>query len=216
MPVYSFRFRLNQTVLRQIYKFLPVNFSFFDTDSNNYKTITAKGVEVSISNEEKKKLAVAENKTSIAEQSERSARIAGGIVVLLVLLILLYWIFARKETITPVSIIEKPALASVDDLLVPAQGLISEEGNQFYPVLHSVIWKFAGEQFGLAGSEMNKQALAAKMNVTGFDSNVTDRLFRVLQQCEAGMFTNASLEEDKQSILSETKELLGAIHPLIS
>ena len=197
------------------YKFLPVSFSFFDTDSNNYKTITAKEVEIAVSNEEKKKLVVAENKTSIAEQSERSARIAGGIAVLLVLLILLYWIFIRKEQGVTMPAGQEPALPSIDDLLTPAQLLVSEAGNQFYSVLHTAIWKFAGEQFGLAGSEINKQVLAAKMNLAGCSSNITERLFLVLEQCEAGIFTTACLEEDKQNILSETKELLEEIQPLI-
>ena len=195
------------------YKFLPVSFSFFDTDSNNYKIIATSGIEVSVSNEEKKKVVVAEHKSSIAEKSEQAARIAGGIVVLLVFLILLYLVFIKKEPEALVLANPESALPSIVDLIKPAQSLISEEGNRFYSVLHNLIWKFAGEQFSLAGSEMNKQVLASKMKAIGIDGSIANRLFQVLEQCEEGMFTNAYLMEDKQSILSETKELLEAIIP---
>jgi hypothetical protein len=113
-------------------------------------------------------------------------------------------------------VIREPALPSAEDLLAPVQSLVSKEDNRFYSALHNVIWKFVGERFGLSGSEMNKQMLVAKMNVAGIDSNITGRLFNVLEQCEGGMFTNASLEQDKQSVLSETKKILEVIHPAVS
>ena len=195
------------------YKIAPVNFSFYNTDSNNYTATATKDIQFSVSNEDKKKLFVAEHKTSIAERSEKAARVAGGIVVLLVLLILLYWIFIRKEAVTTIPVSQEPAKPTVEELLLPVQLLTSGEDKQFYTALHSVIWQFTGEQFNLFGSELNKRSLVVKMNTAGISSDTTERLFHVLEQCEAGMFTNVSLEQDKQSILSETKEVLEIIQP---
>lgn len=192
-----------------------VSFSFFDTDSNNYKTISTKTVNVLVSNESKKELLTEEPKTSIAEKSEKAARTAGIVVVLLVLLILFYWVFRKKEQEKFLPVQQKPVLPSVESLLQPAYTEVMEEGNQFYSTLHQITWKFAGEQFGLSGSEVNKQTLAAKMNEAGVDANLSANLFRVLEECETGMFTNASLLHDKQSMLAETKEVLEHIRTVL-
>ncbi len=194
------------------YKIVPVNFSFYNSDSNNYTTAATKSMEVSVSNEDKKKPLVAEHKTSIAEKSEKAARVAGGIVVVLVLLILVYWIFIRKEPVTTIPASQEPAKPTVEELLTPVQLLILGEGKEFYTALHRVIWQFASEQFNLSGSELNKRSLVVIMNTAGISNDITEQLFQVLEQCETGMFTNASLEQDKQIILSETKKLLEAIH----
>jgi len=114
---------------------LPVSFSFFNIDSNKYKTISTSTVEVSINNKEKKNLVVEEHKTSIAEKSEQSARIAGGIVVTLVLLILVYWIFIRKEPIVPELAKLEATLPTVEELLAPANAVITEDSSQFYCIL---------------------------------------------------------------------------------
>lgn len=192
-----------------------VSFSFFDTDSNNYKTISTKTVNVLVSNESKKELLTEEPKTSIAEKSEKAARTAGIVVVLLVLLILFYWVFRKKEPEKFLPVQQKPVLPSVESLLQPAYTIVMEEGNQFYSTLHQITWKFAGEQFGLSGSEVNKQTLAAKMNEAGVDANLSANLFRVLEECETGMFTNASLLHDKQSMLAATKEVLEHIRAVL-
>jgi hypothetical protein len=36
-------------------------------------------------------------------------------------------------------------------------------------------------------------------------------LLQVLEHCEAGMFTNASLEENKEALLEKVKTVLGEI-----
>ncbi len=188
-----------------------VGFSFFDTDSNSYKTIATKKVEVLIGNEEKIKEAVEKQKSSIAEKSEQAARKAGIVVVLLVLLILVYWGFRKGK---PEKLQQAPVIAeqpSIESLLEPANAAVSEEGDQFYSVLHGIIWKFAAEQFNLSGSEINKQMLADKMNGANVAADISGNLFHVLTDCEAGMFTNASLLNDKQSMLAATKDILEKV-----
>ncbi len=193
-----------------------ISFSFFDTDSNNYKTISTKIVEVMVSNEDKKNLVVEEQKTSIAENSEKAARTAGIVVMSVVLLILVYWIFRKKEPATLPSAQQESTLPSVESLLEPAYNAVVEEDNSFYSILHGILWKFSGEKFNLSGSEMSKQVLVAKMNEASISRDITENLFQVLEQCEAGMFTTANLSDDKQSILLQAKEVLEKMNPSTS
>ncbi|MEO7982778.1 MAG: BatD family protein [Bacteroidota bacterium] len=185
-----------------------VSIPFFDTDSNTYKTVSTKAVTVAVGNEDKKSLIAEEHKVSIAEKSEKAARMAGIIVVSLVLLVLIYWIFRKKEPETLLIKHEELSGVSVETLLQPADAVVSSGGSGFYSTLHGIIWKFAAEQFGLSGSEMSKQALIAKMQAANINSDITQSLFRVLELCEAGMFTSAELAADKYIVLQEAKEVL--------
>ncbi|HEV7781586.1 MAG TPA: BatD family protein [Chitinophagaceae bacterium] len=188
-----------------------VSFSFFDTDSNSYKTVAAKAVKVITSNEEKAKIVAGEQKISIAEKSERAARTAGIVVVSLVLLILLYWIVKKKEPEKIIPVEPEPEIPSAASWLEPAYAAMTEEDNRFYRILHGCIWNFASSRFGLSGSEMSKQLLIVKMNDAGIAADITRQLSGVLEQCEAGMFTTASLEHDKQELVSLVKQLLDTI-----
>lgn len=207
----TFRYPFVCTVAGK-YQLPQVSISFFNTDSNGYKTIATDAVEVQVSNEDKKNLVVEEHKTSIAEKSEKAARTAGIIVVLLVLLILAYWIFRKKEPEVLLPVREEQRIPSVENLLEPAAAVVSAEGNGFYSILHSIIWKFTGQKFGLSGSEMSKQVLADKMKESDIESSITEKLFLVLKRCETGMFTAASLQDDKHSMLLQAKEILEKIN----
>ncbi len=193
-----------------------VGFSFFDTDSNSYKTIATKKIDVLVGNEEKVKEVVAEQKASIAEKSEKATRTAGIVVASLVLVILLYWVFRKKEPEELHQTFPTAEQPSVGSLLEPAYTAVSAEGNQFYSILHRVVWKFAAEQFNLSGSEINKQTLAAKMKDANIDSNISGNLFQLLEECEAEMFTNASLLHDKNTMLSTATEVLENINLSLS
>lgn len=196
------------------YQIPRVSFSFFDIDSNNYKTIATKNVEVLVGNEDKKVLVVEEKQPSISEKSERAARTGGIVVLLLVVLILAYWIVRKKEPETLPVAQEEKAITSIDSLLEPAEVAIPADDNRFYSVLHGIIWKFAADKFTLFGSGISKQVLASKMQEAGIKDETTENLFQLLGECETGMFTNASLSHDKQSMLSEAKNLLEKINAL--
>ncbi|MGQ0739839.1 MAG: BatD family protein [Bacteroidota bacterium] len=190
------------------YKMPPVIFSYFDTDSNAYKTIISNSPEVTVSNKEKKIPEIVKPKTSFAEQNERAARIAGGIAVAAVLAIIGYWIFKKKEPEPAAAVTGQPAMPSGEELLKPVYGVLAGGDREFYSALQSAIWLFASQRFGLSGSEMNKQALMATMNERLTDKSLSGQLLLVLETCEAGMFTNAALSESKEELLCQAKDVL--------
>lgn len=193
------------------YQIPGVNFSFFDADSNNYKTIITKYNEAIVTNEDKPSLVEEVQKTSIAEKSEKPARTAGIIVVSLVLLILLYWIVRKKEPEKPPQQTLTTAQLTLEKLLEPAYEVVQHEGCLFYSTLYDIIWKFAAVQFNLYGSEMNKETLAVKLEEAGIESDISGKLLLLLKECEAAMFTTASLINDRHSMLSETKKVFEDI-----
>lgn len=191
-----------------IWQLPPVSISFFDIDSNTYKTISTSPVSLTVSAESKNKLVIEEHKTSIAEKSAKASRIAISIVTVLVLLILVFLIFKKKEPekLSPVQ--QEKQLISIDNLLQPARDEVATEGNRFYSVLHGIVWKFAADKFHLSGSEMNKQTLAAKMDQENLSAEIKNEMLTVINDCETGLYTTADLEENKINLLSETNVLL--------
>ena len=196
------------------YNIPSISFSFFDTDSNNYKTIGTEDLEITVLNTEKKEAAVVEeHKVSIAEKSEKAAKTAGIVVVSLVVVILAYWIFIRKE---PVVISQplntQPQLTSAEELLAPVYASITDGGNRFYSTLHTAIWKFAREHFDLTGSEMNKQELKEKMEKAGVGASTAAAIIKILEQSEAGIYTSAVLTENRQDIIKKTEDLFTKLN----
>lgn len=184
-----------------------VSFSYFDKDSNSYKTLSTQKIPFTVINQERPQLTQDEHKISFAEQNERAARTAALIAAAAVLLILIYWIAASKDikrNTEPAA--TKPVQPSVDELLQPA--LVVTDENEFYKILQSAIWQFASQRFGLAGSGMSKQSLGRKMKEVIPDSSLAIQLMAILEKCEAGIFTNASLPVNREELLQQTREAL--------
>lgn len=193
------------------YELPPIAFSFFNTDSNTFSTVVTKGIKAVVNNIEKKNIASSEGKTSINAASEKAARTAGIIVAILVLSILIYWCVKKKETPRVVNEVVKPALPSIQLLLAPAVAANAEGSPLFFREIHQTIWAFLQQRFGFTGSEMNKQVVLSRMNDAGINSSISTQLMTILEQSEAGIFTNAIIDEDREVLLKTTKEVLENI-----
>jgi hypothetical protein len=198
------------------YNLPAISFSFFDTDSNSYKTVSAKGLEVRVSNTVQRNSLPQKKNTSIAAQSEKASRIAVIIIASLVLAILLYWGLIKKEKPAAIIIPEKPALPAIPVLLEPVYLSMTGESNIFFRELHGATWNFLHQRFGFSGSEMNKQLVQSRMNDAGIDDNTIQQLLTVLSQCETGIFTNADLGDDKEALMQRIKTVLEKIDSVVS
>ena len=189
----------------------PVSFSFFNTDSNSYQSVTTPKVKVVVAGEKKANAPGESNKTSIAETSERAARMAGIIVGVLVVLILVYWAFMKKETAPAPAVVPVIPPESAEKLLASARAVIPGEDNSFYAELNSALWRFAADKFKLTGSELNKQTLEAKMDSLGVSSDLKKEWLDLLIHSEAGLYTTAYLQSDREALLITAESLMTRI-----
>jgi uncharacterized integral membrane protein len=190
-----------------IFQLPPLIFSFFNPDSNKYKTISTWGSNVTVSNQEKIYSTAGEKKISIADKNAKASRIAAGIIISIVLLILVYLARQKKEPVSHLAG-KKLALPLVDEILAPSYSLTNASQKEFYSSLQQGIWNFFGQYFNLSGSEMNKENLLAKIKAGSADTVIAVKIQNILEQCEEGIFTGASLGTDKNNLLMETKEVL--------
>ena len=189
---------------------LPViTFSFFDPDTNRYKTVVVDPVSLVITNKEKSSVVPEANqKEPIGAINRRTSFIAAGIVGLLLLVVIVYWLFQKKpEKISKEEneVIVQPTAAA---LLQPVQLLLPAADKEFYSALQQAIWNYVSPRLHLGGTDMNKQVLAAKLAERNYP---TTALLQILELCEAGIFTNATLGENREILLEKTKAILEGI-----
>jgi hypothetical protein len=192
------------------YELPVVNFSFFMPGAG-YKTISSAPVQVEISPEEMVNRIKEERKTSITETNAAASRTAAIIIISLVVAIFIYWIWFRKEA-PVVTKEEKKILPTVEDVLGPVYSLTHSGDREFYSTLRQSIWSFFNLHFHFSGSDMNKERLLAKMKAGGIGEEDIKDIGTILQQCEAGTFTNAEMPGEKGELLAKTKEILEKIN----
>jgi hypothetical protein len=198
-----------------MYQLNPVSISFFDTDSNTYKTVLSGNVQFTVNNAEKLTTLKEEKKESIADSNARASKIAAGIIISLVLVVLLYWVWYKKEPL-PVVPEQKTVAVPVDEIFQPASLLTSATDKEFYTALHQSVWSYFSTRFGLHGSEMNKETLVERLQRKNIPESLITNIKHILIECEAGMFINASLLHDKSVLLQQTKNILESIEPLMN
>lgn len=187
-----------------------VQFSYFDTDSNRYKTVRTNPLTIIAGTGMKKQEPLQTGKQGSFEASnEKAARTGGIIAVALVLGILAYWIFGNREKKTRVPVVNPaPPIVSAREILAPLRNMISSDPRAFYTSLQSAIWELAATRFGLTGSDRNKQALAAAVIAETGHPALAERLTALLEICETGAYTGASLDQQQEPLLQEAEEVL--------
>jgi LPXTG-motif cell wall-anchored protein len=191
------------------YTIPAINFSFFNPDSGVYKTITTTALQVSIDN---KKFSTNDSNDKELKKTDRQNNywfIGGGIVLLFSSL---FW-FIRKRRMNAEQVImlqseRKADSLSVKEVLVPTSLLIMADDKTFYAALRQSIWNYFEFHFNFSGSGMSKENIVAKLNENKVNEELITEMKNILQQCEAGLFTNANLAADKTILLDKAKDVL--------
>lgn len=185
-----------------------ISYAFFDPDSNRYKTMTTKSVRFRVSGETVKEKVVTEKKKSVSSINTRASWVAGSIVAALFLAVLGYWLLRKKE---PVVVKAEETLVvepSADEQLKVATQLAQHNDPAFYNELHRVIWEKLGNYFGLEGTSLNKAALYSKLAEKEISPEMTNTINHILAECEANLYTTASLESNKEQLLADARKVL--------
>ena len=185
-----------------------IEFSFFDTDSNRYRTVSTKPVQFVVKGEAAKKEIKTTNKNSISSINSRVSRIAGGIVLGLLVIVLGYWLLRKKETVAEKVVEEQQPSITTDELLQRAVQLAAINDPGFYSELHHITWNRLGEYFGLEGTAMNRAGLFELMEQKNTPQEIKISLDFILNSCEAHLYTTASLDTGKQLLLAEAEKVL--------
>ncbi|MEI9944039.1 MAG: BatD family protein [Chitinophagaceae bacterium] len=188
-----------------------VSFSFFDPGSDSYKTVTTNAIKVDVAESEK-------IKTDQPALKKKATKISiifilGGIFILLAAAgggFLWYW--KRKQSKNKMAAAEeKNKPRPITEILQPALESIEEGHKVFYTNLRSGIWNFFSLRLGFSGSMMNRDYLLSVLKQKNINQSDQRSLLNILEQCEAGIYTDAHSEIDKSELLRKTSSVLEQI-----
>jgi len=189
------------------YTIPSISFIFFDSDSNRYKTLSTQPLQVTVDNRLK------ETAPKLATYStEGESRSWWLIIVILLILVaaigLLIWKNKKPEPSSRV-VNAVPERKPPHAFLAAAREHVHDPG--FYQYLQSGIWQFIGDRYNLAGSSMSKSNLLAVLTQRQTPEADQQELLQLLQETETGIYTVASLDHDREVLLSRAELLLGKL-----
>ena len=192
------------------YTIPAILFSFFDTDSNNYRTVSGKAVEVHINDHEKE--------SQIARQDQAITGNGSSIpwlkatAILLVLIALIFWYSKKRNRAVPVQeTVLKKVNPTAEEILQPAYRAMEANDGLFYTILQKAIWDYLGIALNLSGSGMNKHDLQRSLEAKHLSADQSRNILAILQECEAAAFTKAEFIHDKEELLKRTREALNGV-----
>lgn len=194
------------------YSIPAVSLTFFDPDSNNYKTVSTDPAEMNISDEEIKALQKKPSAPAAPNTEDRSTIWLYGSIFLVVIVIILFQLRETKEEAANEQEIEKTASAvSTEQILMPVQFSLIADDGMFYILLQKTIWDHVSTQLKLSASRMNKDELykALKEN---HQEGLYGEILAILQECEAAVFTKAEIVQDRQELLNRAKVVLDQVN----
>lgn len=191
-----------------------ISFSFFDPDSNGYKTVSTKKVVVTVSNTEKTPAMILPASPDPVASGRPVLLLLAGLFVFIVAGTWLLW-FRKKSRVTASDELQQENTRhSVEEIMHPAWMAIQGDDKLFYATLRDCIWKFFLTHFGLRGSKMSRQDLLAMMRQKRVDEISQQTIMEILQQCETGIFADVKIEIDKKELLAKAKAGLEAVYGL--
>lgn len=196
------------------YTLPAIHFSFFDPDSNRYRSLVTEPVPVTVTQEVRKEVMNEEHKLSIAELSQRKSRIAIIVVFLLVSSVLAYWALKKKpaEEKPVVAEVQKPDMAGV---FAGAEEVVESEAAIFCAALVRCVWDYFQPFAAITGSARNKENLYALLRGKGVDTTEIDALAAILSTCETGIYTHAVPGTSNEQLLAETRAVMERLNPIL-
>lgn len=189
-------------------------FSFFDPDSNRYKTISSTVGKVEVTNEEKATPPAGHQPVKKAAKPVNPATLYLVAIVLLVIAGVIYtWRLetrkAKKAAIPPPP--PPRVYLSAADALQPAVILQESAERDFLQALRQAVLDFFQDRVPMTGSNLSKQELLRLMQAKGVEDTIQRQLLQVLETCEAGLYALAGSGLDKNALLDQTRQLLQQI-----
>lgn len=193
------------------YTLPSIDFSFFDPDTNRYKSVATNSFPVVVNNQQNEsKISLVQDKTKTHGKGINWAYIVIALGAILVLITGAV-VFLRKKKKPAAPVVMAPLRASVNEILHPVSLLSNEEPRLFYNALRKSIWNFFEVYFNLSGSGMNKFQLQAAMEAKHIDRDQQQSVFTLLDICEAGIFTTVESAADQPNLLEQTRSALEQI-----
>lgn len=194
------------------YTLPAITFTFFDTDSNRYRTIQSKPLKIVVEDREFVAPQPELQQVGKTEAASRSTWLFISVLLVLGIGIAAMLLRGKKEKKSLATQQATAHIKTVEELLQPAaDSLQAEQDNSFYTLLRSGIYGYLAQYLEKPVSSSTKQQLQGLLTAKKVSQAQVTGLFTIIEQCEHGAFTLATLQNDKAQLLQDTTSLLKAL-----
>lgn len=197
------------------YSIPSISFSFFNPDSGKYKNIETPLQQITILNSSVPPFiqSVSKKVKSIKTSYNRMSYLILAVLIISGFSGFFLWNYRKQKKISSFIPTEKyrPAIVSIDELLLPAMLYLPIDDENFYAELYQGVWAFFSSRFKLSGSEISKENLLSILREKNLQEDSIAGVQDILLECEQGRFARARLSGDKNTLLATTKNLLNEI-----
>jgi hypothetical protein len=197
-----------------------IAFSFFNPDTKHYTRIVSR-LQTAL---------VLDSLKSNAAQMEQPDKESGNSYVYWIAVLLLvavavsaFIIIRERKKARLAKLREESEKRNPQQQIVPvtafledAKRFLEADDKSFYRSLNSGIWGYFVERLTLSGSHVNKDHLFRVLEQTGVPAQTNEKIFGILRQVEAGMYTGADMRIRKDVLLDNATALLEEIDVHIS
>ncbi|MEI2755480.1 MAG: BatD family protein [Chitinophagaceae bacterium] len=193
------------------YELPAIRFSFFESNAKQYKTASSLTQQVLVSNKILKTATPDIQKSDIGKENDRASRIAIIVILSFIAAGLAYWIFAKRKTKETVLPIEETREESIEEILLPVKEALLTNNPDFLNLLYTAVRRYLVTALSLEQGISTKEKIIMSLQQKGLSDEEIVQLDQLFSTCEAGMFTNAHLEIDKNELLLKAEHLLNAV-----
>lgn len=199
------------------YTIPSIHFSFFDPDSNKYKTVMTQPAVITITNTEKLAEKAVDREFLFTARDYKGTILAFLLLAMVAIGALILWRRKLQEArVEKGKIDPDPLPPTAADLLKPAYEYLNSGNKEFYTVFRQCIWNFFSIYLHLKGSNMSRNGLILAMDQKGVDNPSQQTILAILEDCETGLFADVDIQGDKNALLESAAGVLESIQKKVT
>jgi hypothetical protein len=189
-----------------------IRFSFFDPDSNGFKTALSQPALIKVTTKEKPAEKAIERANLLTGHDYKGTILAILLLVMVAVGAVILWRRKLQEArLEKLKVNKAPLPPAVAELLRPAYENLDSGNKEFYTVFRQCIWNFFSIYLGLKGSGMSRYSLLMAMDQKGVDGSAQQTILSILEDCETGLFADVDMQGDKKVLLESATQVLETI-----
>lgn len=198
-----------------IYKLPVITLSYFNPVTQQYEMLRTGERTITIAQGNKKEQVA--DMTATTEQ-QNTAYWLGGLAVLAgaATLVVIWLRKKRRPSQTPSGITTPPSVMTMADRrLRSAQENIRENGTAFYEELNKALWLYISQKYEIGLGALVKTAAIQTLSERGVAQNIISDIHYLTQKCELALYTPINDIEERESLLTRTREVIVALEKSI-
>ncbi len=210
---FSFNFLCSKTGQ---YLLPPIKLSYFDPESQSYKTVESNTLYITANPSKKKKALPLAVVAKEPDQANRAFYIWGTFTVLLLSAVSIF-LFGqkkrekkRKAEMARLAELEKVKTAPVkrDPLKESRDFMMAGDFGKFYTSVNQAVWKAVSDKLQLPSSELNKLNIASGLRNRNWSDDEIIQLKNVMNECEMKLYTPEYSTTDMQRLFIAAEEII--------